>query len=150
MIVIAGHRKYDEEIARREIQTILSRTEGPVISGAALGIDTWAAEEALAAGREVQFFIPYHSWMKNWTDEQRKNMWKLLSHENSTHIFVDTEYTQKIYFRRNALMVNSASKVFLFMDSEKSGTGNTYHWCEQQQKDCFVFKENKWKKSPWM
>lgn len=151
MIAITGHRpgklggyrpKNPTEVGiRNKLGDILSRAklryrdQLSIISGMALGVDTWWAEAALGRDIPVHAYIPFEGQQRKWPRESQDQYWDLLDQIQTTgtvRYVCDPGYAAWKLMERNKAMVRDCDVLVAVWDGLK--TGGTYHcisWAQE-------------------
>ncbi len=106
------------------------------LSGMALGVDTWAAEEVLAlreAGREVRLIaaLPCPGQDSRWTATDRDRYREMLERADEVHTLSD-RYTPFCMGARNLWMTEQSSLLIAVFDGSVGGTANTVAHARRQ------------------
>lgn len=118
----------------------LTREEGVQIfwSGAALGVDTWAAECVLqikttlpSRGIQLCCAIPHDEQTKFWTHEQRVRYEDILRRADKVH-YVSHEYYEGCELARNRFMVDQATHLIAVYDGKRGGTMHTVNYARKK------------------
>lgn len=107
-VAIVGSREYPDEAEVRQYVAALP-VETVIVSGAAHGVDSWAADEARKRGMIV------HEYPADW----------------KTH-------GKKAGFLRNVDIVRAANRIVAFWDGGSRGTKLTIEIAEREGKPCEV------------
>lgn len=117
LVGIVGSRKFP--ITQKDtIVAFINRLpmDTIVVSGGAIGVDTWAEETAKARGmRTPIIFYP------KWRDE-------------------DGNYDKRAGFIRNQKIVEASEEIFAFYDGKSRGTANTIQKARSMGKKVTIFK----------
>ena len=130
-VMLTGHRPQaltSEEIAwsKRELYRTLRRLKEfhgieEVISGFALGADTWWAQYALELELPLAAYIPFEDQPKKWPAEQQRT-WRKLRTAASREVVLGTEYQVWLLHARNDAMIKDAELcVALWKQSKQNG-----------------------------
>lgn len=125
------------------ISALLAAGVTHFISGGALGVDQWAAEEVLRQGGRLLIARPFPSQDRKWPDEARRYYADLL---NRAHAVVDVSpdpYSAEKMQIRNQWMVDHSSTVVAVWDGSPSGTGNCVQYAKQTGKRIIVINPKK-------
>ena len=133
-IAFTGHRPKDLmgkrylDFRDALIAIVKDRTDLHFVVGGALGVDTWAAEFAIAHGIPFTLVLPFRPEVmgKYWTQLQR-------------HIIHDEpSYDVRAYQLRNEFMVNAADIVLAVWTGKKDGgTANCIRYALQVGKPAY-------------
>ena len=160
-VMVTGHRPQHlspgaEGEIRAWLRSMLIRLKGSpstrasgvvALSGMALGVDTWYAEEALALGVPVWAAVPFRGQPNIWGAADRARHAELLTRAwRVTELSPDTQPDRgtatQLLHERNAYMisVSDAALVVLRADKEKSGgTAGAYRSLVEQQRKFWRF-----------
>lgn len=92
-----------------------------VISGCALGVDTWWAEIAIELGIPVILAIPFEGFNDRWGYKAKENLEKIKEISAEVHYICDKGYAPWKMQRRNEWMVRQADRVVAYHIPGKSG-----------------------------
>lgn len=82
-----------------------------VIAGGALGVDTWAAEAALAAGLDLWLYLPFPDQDKDWAEEDRRHFRELKAQAKKVEYTGDRKDVS-YYHERNRRIVDACDVLF--------------------------------------
>jgi uncharacterized phage-like protein YoqJ len=150
-VCFTGHRPnklngYNEDgIIARAVKQALRDTirklvaENPdtvFISGAALGVDTWAAEIVLEENGILTLAIPHVGQQKEWPVVSQYR-WLMLFRAAHAVVFCDKgDYATYKMMQRNKYMVDNSDLVIAVWNGDKgSGTFNCVKYAIKQQKE---------------
>ncbi len=125
-IAFTGHRhiKYVEMLeALKEVAMRFPNAHW--ICGGAVGVDSNAAEYALAHGIKFQLILPFppEVMWKYWTPGQRAVLKSTIDHAEKLSV-LNPYYDVRYYQLRNMHMVDSAQVLIAFYDGSPGGTAN--------------------------
>ena len=106
------------------------------VSGMALGVDTWAAEEVLAlkaAGQPLRLIaaLPCPEQDARWGETDRQQYRALL--ERADDVFLASDrYTPYCMGARNRWMTAHSSRLIAVFDGGSGGTANTVRYADEQ------------------
>lgn len=105
------------------------------LSGMALGVDTWAAEEVLTlrdGGHKIQLaaVLPCPRQDARWRKEDRLRYRRLLERADGVHVLCE-QYTPYCMGARNLWMVERSSLLIAVFDGSRGGTANTVAHAER-------------------
>jgi predicted Rossmann fold nucleotide-binding protein DprA/Smf involved in DNA uptake len=140
IVAITGHRPEDslgEEDVRVKTRAKIKYTKGvdTVICGMAAGVDLWAADEALNAGKEVWAAVP---WLGHTPRKGDEDLYQTIIDMSSKVVYV-TEVKDYpgpwVYQKRNEWMVDNADVVMAYWSGiEAGGTFNCINYARKQGK----------------
>lgn len=99
------------------------------ISGMAMGVDTWAAEEVIALRKEHKHIrlvaaIPFRGQESKWPPETQRRYHNLIAQSDRVVEVCNPGYAPWKMQRRNEWMVDHSSLVFAVWDGTPGGTAN--------------------------
>lgn len=115
-----------------------------VISGMALGFDTWLAEEAQKLNFPVCAAIPFLGQESRWPAAQRATYVRILAHAKKVYIHharrpESYDHTVALLQERNAWMVDNAQGILACYDGSSSGgTQNCIRYARTRQKPIVI------------
>jgi uncharacterized phage-like protein YoqJ len=114
-----------------------------VISGMAIGFDTWLAEEAMKLGIDVHAYIPFEGQGGNWPRESQERYQKILDY-SAKHIYIAKSYTNQAFIIRDRMMVEDSHLVLALLNKEliKSGTYYTVSYAKSKNRPVINLWEN--------
>lgn len=130
-MMLTGHRPSaltEEEIvwSRKELHKTLARLQKfhgiqEVISGMALGADTWWAESAIALGIPFAAYIPFEAQPQVWPEFAREH-WRKLRAQAVREVVLGEKYNVGLLHARNDAMIKDGELcVALWKQSKTSG-----------------------------
>lgn len=105
-----------------------------VISGMALGVDQWAAREAVKLGVPFVAAIPFVGQEKVWPEQSQAEYKTLLDLASEIVVVSPGEYSRKKMQVRNEWMVDRCDVLVAVFDGSKGGTANCVKYAEQVKK----------------
>lgn len=148
-----GHRpkympcKYDEDhswaiqIKKSLAQELQKIQPGLVITGMAIGWDTWLAEAAISLHIPIHCYIPFLGQGDRWPSKARQRYGSILNRAEKI-IYTQNEYTEDCFFKRDEAMISNCDMVFALLNPEVT-SGGTYHTVNH------ALKHNKTVKNFW-
>ena len=116
------------------------------ISGAALGVDTWAAELVLERrkqfGLKLELAIPCLNQDKLWRDSYKERYYELLKEADRITYVTRQPYSRKFMVRRNKYMVDRSSLVIAVYNGIIGGTQNCYNYALLKKKKVLRMNPN--------
>ncbi len=111
------------------------------ISGAALGVDTWAAEIVLELKEEypnitLEAAVPCCSQADRWNKKSQERYNQLLSLCDKVTL-VQERYTADCMMKRNMYMVDNSEYVIAVWNGKPSGTGKTVFYAMENKKTVY-------------
>jgi len=97
-----------------------------VITGMAIGWDTWLAQEALFLDIPIACYIPFPGQQNKWPEESRKEYDHIVSRAKIVKNISDS-YSKNAFFKRDEAMIDDCTQVFALWNSEEVKSGGTYH-----------------------
>ena len=148
IIAGTGHRpkycpcKYDEDHEwfqqlKSRLMTAFSQYDSViehVISGMAIGWDTWIAEIALECDLPVHAYVPFRGQGSKWPPSSQKRYRDIL--DKADHVlYVSEEYSHDAFLKRDRAMVDAATNVFSLLNPvvEKGGTFYTVNYAKSNK-----------------
>ena len=104
-----------------------------IISGAALGWDTWLAKRALQLGVPLHMYVPFRGQGSNWPTKSRKTYETLLEKAAAVK-YISEEYSKDVFLKRDRAMVDDCEKVYALLNPEKK-KGGTFYTVKYAQKN---------------
>ena len=96
-----------------------------VISGMAIGWDTWLAEEAIKLRIPVHAYVPFEGQGKKWPKESQKRYQNIIDRAEKV-ITISRSYSNDAFLKRDEAMVDNADIGFILWNPEVK-TGGTYY-----------------------
>ena len=96
-----------------------------VISGAAIGFDTWLAECAIDANIPFHLYIPFVGQASKWPKESQ-DKYNFLKEKAQKCLYISEEYSKEAFFKRDRAMIDNADSVVSLLNPEAS-SGGTYY-----------------------
>ncbi len=110
-VAVVGNRQgWNEGFVFAKLAELLSEKD-EIVSGGALGVDTYAQNFARGCGKKITIFYPD---LKQPSPDR--------------------------YYKRNSDIVNYSDKVIAFSKGTKSGTQNTINWAKKKGIEIVVIK----------
>lgn len=106
-----------------------------IISGMALGVDTWAAEYAVAANIPFAAYIPFIGQEKAWPIESQLVYFELLRKAKEVKYICTPGYAAWKMQERNQAMVNDCDILFAVWDGTSGGTSNCITYARSKGKE---------------
>lgn len=126
-------RKHPWKISKLKQLECLCEREPPakIISGMALGFDSWLVYIALKLKIPLLCYVPFKGQESRWSFEQKKFYQKTLDLAHSVKYICDEGYVPWKMQRRNEVMVNDADIVLALWNPDKKygGTFNCLSYC---------------------
>lgn len=130
-----GHRRFGadvSEIVQDWIENMLGTLQPRrVISGVALGFDTWLAEEALRQDIPLVCAVPFKGQPDRWPEPDRTRYRKLLRRADKVHIVCPGLYAPWKFQKRNEWMVNNCELLLAAWTGRLGGTANCVKYAEK-------------------
>jgi uncharacterized phage-like protein YoqJ len=126
-----------KQALRNTIRKLIAENPDTVfISGAALGVDTWAAEIVLEENGILTLAIPHVSQQKEWPVASQYR-WLMLFRAAHAVVFCDKgDYATYKMMKRNKYMVDNSELVIAVYNGEKEGgTFDCVTYAIKQQKE---------------
>ena len=105
-----------------------------VISGVAIGWDTWLAEAALEVGVPVHAYAPFRDQGKKWPPSSQKRYRNILDKADKV-LYISEEYSNEAFLKRDRAMVDAATQVYALLNPvvEKGGTFYTVNYAKRNK-----------------
>lgn len=113
--------------------TFEKQNPSKIITGMALGVDTVAAEVALAMQIPFVAAIPFSGQENKWSEDAKTHYRMLLAYAEDAHIVSDGEYDPSMMQKRNEWMVDRADIVVAVWNGWKGGTRNCVQYALSNQ-----------------
>lgn len=144
VVAFTGHRPdklggyYDNPIAKwvkgQIVKNLSKLKPSKIISGMALGVDTWAAEAAIELGIPFEAAIPFEGQELRWPTKSQDKFNYLRSKASEVTIVCDGGYHPKKMQLRNQHMVNSSDILIAIWDGSTGGTKNCIDYAKSKDK----------------
>lgn len=146
-IAFTGHRpdklggygpSATQERVRSAIRKALSERRDEieaVISGMALGVDQWAAEESLALNIPLIAAVPFAGQESVWPEQSQLRFRDLLSKASRVEIVCEGGYARWKMQRRNEWMVDHCDLLVAVWDGTTGGTANCVKYASKVGRD---------------
>lgn len=148
-----GHRpkycpcKYDDNhpwlsALRGRIANVLKVNNiSMVITGMAIGFDTWLAEEAMKQGLEIHAYIPFEGQSRTWPTKSKLKYQEIIKYSSQVNFFEEEittipidnkekvksfEYMKKCFLLRDKAMIDNADLVISLLDPKINHGGTFY------------------------
>jgi uncharacterized phage-like protein YoqJ len=142
-IAITGHRDIDKrtvEAAKWWVSQIARKyPKATIITGGALGTDMLVATLAIKAGLRSKVYLPFEfeTHTSRWNAASKAGL-RWVMERSEVRVVGSSEYSTKLYFRRNERMVDDADLVIAFWDGrEEGGTFGCMKYAEHKGKRVF-------------
>lgn len=134
---IVGQEGYAIVELRKAIEAAVREGYTTFITGCSRGIDLWAADIVIEMRRydkrlKLVCAIPFEGFDDKWSPDWKKHL-DFVKKEADWIQVISKEYHPGAYQKRNAWMVNKASKIIALCNGEASGTLNTVRYAEAQK-----------------
>ena len=148
-----GHRPEKcmgtEESIRSKLREAIADAEScgydTFISGMALGVDIWAAEEILdlkenGAKLKLICAIPFQGFERNRSEEQQEEYRIILNKADET-VFISPNYERWCFHARDEWMVDHSSRVIAVFNGTSGGTKSTIQYANRMQKTVILIED---------
>jgi uncharacterized phage-like protein YoqJ len=107
-----------------------------VISGVAIGFDTWLAQSALDLKIPLWCYIPFPEQGSKWPGDSKK-IYKELLDKCEKSVILSPNYSTECFFTRDKAMVNDADKIIALWnpDMQSGGTYYTVQYTLKKKKE---------------
>lgn len=125
-IAITGHRdigKRTVDAAKWWVSQIAQKyPQSTIITGGALGTDMLVATLAIKAGLKSKVYLPFEfeTHTSRW-NATSKTAFRWVLERSEVVVVGGSEYSVRLYFRRNERMVDNADLVLAFYDGREDG-----------------------------
>ena len=110
-----------------------------IISGMALGVDQWWAEQAYRLNIPVNAYLPFANQDIRWPEASRKHWKSLLSKAKTITIVSEGNYSPAKMQIRNEAMVDNADYCLAVWNGEPSGgTWNCIRYIRDKEKPLYI------------
>lgn len=144
-VAFTGHRpnklggyndklNYKKYFVKHVIEIFKWFTEPHIISGMALGVDTWAAQFAVWAKIPFTAYVPFEGQEGNWPKESRDEFNRLLKLATEVKYICPPGYSASKMQIRNEAMVDNCDILIAVWDGTPGGTGNCVWYAMEQEK----------------
>lgn len=116
------------------------------MTGMAVGVDTWAAEEVLLLKTrypdlKLYAAVPYKNQYARLYNWQKERYFRILSRCEKVFL-ISEDYHKSCFYQRNAFMVNHATVIISVYDGGVGGTANTIALAEKKGIDIYNINPN--------
>lgn len=132
---IPGFQPGDEKILRYFAKSIMKNLpdDCQVISGMALGWDTYIAQAALDSGLDLICAIPFPLQPSRWPARDIANWRDIIKHAARVE-YVSNSYSPEAFQKRNKWIVDRSAKIYALWNGQPGGTGNCMAYVKSQGK----------------
>lgn len=95
-----------------------------LLTGMALGVDTWAAETCIGLGIPFVAVIPHDGQERRWSRQQQDHYWQLLNAAERTFYPAPGPYAPWKFQKRNEVIVDNCEWLLAVYDGTPGGTKN--------------------------
>lgn len=142
-----GHRphilpcKYNEnhpwlkDLRKRAKEALITNRVDTVISGMAIGWDTWLAQTALELKLPLHAYVPFKGQGSKWPLKARKEYDRILSLAQKV-LYIDEEYKPTSFHTRDRAMIDDSNLVLALWnpDVQMGGTFYTVNYAKDKGK----------------
>lgn len=133
--------KIKHQLRRLIVELIEKKNVVHFISGAALGVDTWAAEIVIELKDEysnitLEAAVPCRSQADRWNSAAKERYNRLLSLCDKVTL-ISEQYTADCMMKRNRYMVGNSNYLVAVWNGKPSGTGNTVKYAMENGKEVY-------------
>lgn len=114
------------------------------ITGCAMGVDMWAAEEVMELKKEFDDIkllaaVPFEGMEERWSDSFKERYRNIISNCDRVK-YICNGYTKNCYLVRDRFMVDHADMILAVYDRKKrnSGTGYTVNYAMETEKPVVI------------
>ncbi len=145
---LGGYNVNPIQIAVKEAIRDLLSSINPVplvITGGALGVDTWAAQISLELQIPYIVAIPFRGQENAWPQSSKLEYLKILESAKETHVICEGDYAAWKMQTRNQWMVDNCDLLVGVFDGTPGGTANCIKYAEKKKKKTIVINPNNFK-----
>lgn len=106
-------------------EKLLEKSPDSVISGMAIGFDTWLANAALDLNIKLLCYVPFNDQGKTWPKKAYREYCSILERAHVI-LYLSNTYTEDCFLKRDRAMIDDCDEVFALLNPECS-TGGTYY-----------------------
>ncbi len=139
---LGGYKKNNpmQRKVRLHMREHLKRTRpGAVISGLAVGIDQWAAIEALFLGIPVIGAVPFVGQQSRWPDQAQREYEAIVACCTHIHVVCSGGYHPEKMQIRNRWMVDHCTALTGYWNGTTGGTYNCLEYAWSISRELFLF-----------
>lgn len=122
-------------ICKTAEKILIQESPTKIISGMALGWDTWLAQISLKLKIPFIAAVPFVGQESVWPEKSQKIYRELLELADEVVIVCEGGYSPRNMQLRNEWMVNHSDKVLAVFDGSNGGTGNCVRYAESVKKE---------------
>ena len=124
-----------DDLRRRLKHSLWAIKPEAVITGMAIGWDTWLAQEALILSIPVHAYVPFKDQGSNWPVAPRKEYERILG-ESAIIKYISEDYYPNVFFERDRAMVADCDEMFSLLNPEatRGGAFYTVDYAKKQNK----------------
>lgn len=142
-----GHRNLDADFNRAELERVIKGLiKGgftTFLIGMAVGFDTECFKmlETLRKTENIKIIacIPCKTQDYKFSEKQKEEYKKMLNSADEK-IYVSGEYTKNCMFKRNMFMVDSASVLVAYLNTDRGGTFQTVNYAKRKNVNIIMIK----------
>lgn len=139
-LAFTGHRPdkvaaYERAIRLHMLTSMMLMEPASVISGMALGVDTWAAECALALAIPLVAAVPFKGQDQLWPAALRRHYDTILERAVGVRVVCEGDYHPSKMQARNEWMVDRCGLLLAYWNGSSGGTANCVHYARRVKRD---------------
>jgi uncharacterized phage-like protein YoqJ len=96
-----------------------------VISGMAIGYDTWLAQVALEEGFTLHAYLPFRGQETKWPEKAQKEYRRLLTNAEE-RVYCSESYSNQAFLLRDRMMMDDATDCWALLNPEADSGGTFY------------------------
>jgi uncharacterized phage-like protein YoqJ len=96
-----------------------------VISGMAIGFDTWLAQAALDLEIPVHAYVPFKGQEEAWPKESRREYERIIKLSDVV-LYLSDSYSNEAFLKRDRAMVDDCDQLFSLLNPEANSGGTFY------------------------
>lgn len=129
-----GFSEQVQRVKKTMVEIILRENPIHIISGMALGIDTWWAIAGIKLGCPVHAYVPFYGQESNWPQKSQELYKRVMSKCEKEMIICTGGYASWKMQKRNEAMVDDCTTLVAFWDGSPGGTGNCVAYARKKGK----------------
>jgi uncharacterized phage-like protein YoqJ len=147
-VAFTGHRpdklaQYEAAVRKHIFTALMVMEPSEVISGMALGLDTWAALTALKMNIPLRAAVPFDGQHLRWPEEARRRYVDILFKAKWVKVVCEGSYHPSKMQARNEWMVDHCALLLGYWNGSRGGTKNCLDYARRVNRDRLVFDPTK-------
>ncbi len=111
-----------------------------VLTGMALGVDTWAAWICVSLGIPFVAVIPFKGQESKWNEKDKKVYFELLEQASEVKYISEPGYAAWKMYKRSMWMVDNSNGMIAVYDGSLGGTHNCVQYAKRKDREVFLIK----------